>query len=155
FRPFHEFDGDWFWWGKSHCTPDEYKQLYQFTVTYLRDELAVHNFLYAWTPDKNFNTEGEYLERYPGDGYVDLMGTDNYGDFASKSSITLASKKLKIVSDIAAKKNKLAALTETGLQNLPQSDWYTASLLKALQTQKVKLAYVLLWANTTGGFWTP
>lgn len=155
FRPFHEFDGDWFWWGKSHCTPDEYKQLYQFTVTYLRDNMGVHNFLYAWSPDKNFNSETEYLERYPGDDYVDLMGTDNYGDLAAKSSIPLASKKLKIVSDVAAKKNKLAALTETGLQNLPQSDWYTGSLLKALQTQKVKLAYILVWANTTGSFWTP
>src|SRR5687768_777708 len=20
FRPFHEFDGDWFWWGRAHCT---------------------------------------------------------------------------------------------------------------------------------------
>ena len=155
FRPFHEFDGDWFWWGKSHCTPAEYKQLYQFTVTYLRDNMGVHNFLYAWSPDKNFNSETEYLERYPGDKYVDLVGTDNYGDFAAKSTIPLAAKKLKIVSDVAEKKNKLAALTETGLQNLPQSDWYTESLLKALQTQKLKLAYVLLWANTTGSFWTP
>lgn len=155
FRPFHEFDGDWFWWGKSHCTASEYKQLYQFTVTYLRDNMGVHNFLYAWSPDKNFNSEVEYLERYPGDEFVDLLGTDNYGDLATKSSVPLAAKKLKIVSDVAAKKNKLAALTETGLQNLSQSDWYTESLLKALQTQKIKLAFVLVWANTINGFWTP
>jgi len=44
---------------------------------------------------------------------------------------------------------------EKRLQNLPQSDWYTESLLKALQTQKIKLAFVLVWANTINGFWTP
>ncbi|WP_449436797.1 glycosyl hydrolase [Pedobacter steynii] len=36
FRPYHEFDGDWFWWGKSHCTTDEFK----FSV-------EVHCFLFA------------------------------------------------------------------------------------------------------------
>jgi mannan endo-1,4-beta-mannosidase len=45
--PFHEFDGDWFWWGKAHSSVADYKTLYQFTVTYLRDSLGVHNFLYA------------------------------------------------------------------------------------------------------------
>ncbi|RYE54720.1 MAG: hypothetical protein EOP48_11700 [Sphingobacteriales bacterium] len=47
FRPFHEFDGSWFWWGATHCTPQQYKSLYQFTVTYLRDSLQVRNFLYV------------------------------------------------------------------------------------------------------------
>ena len=47
FRPYHEFDGGWFWWGATHCTPDEFKSLWRFTVSYLRDSLDVHNFLYA------------------------------------------------------------------------------------------------------------
>ncbi len=42
FRPWHEFDGNWFWWGKNHCTVEEFKELYRFTVTYLRDSLQVH-----------------------------------------------------------------------------------------------------------------
>ena len=155
FRPFHEFDGDWFWWGASHCTPDQYKALYQFTVTYLRDSLGVHNFIYAWSPDKNFTSESQYLERYPGDAYVDLVGTDNYGDLGATAAPSVASSKLKIVSDYAKSKNKIAALTETGLQNLTQTNWYTGTLLKALQNQKVDLAYVLVWANTKDAFWTP
>src|SRR5687767_5015226 len=27
FRPFHEFDGGWFWWGKPHATRDEFISL--------------------------------------------------------------------------------------------------------------------------------
>ncbi len=155
FRPFHEFDGDWFWWGKAHCTAEDYKKLYQFTVVYLRDSLGVHNFIYAWSPDKNFSSEAQYLERYPGDNYVDLVGSDNYGDLAAGVSPSTAAAKLKIVSDYAKQKNKVAALTETGLANLTRSDWYTQQLLKVLQQQQVELAYVLVWANTTGTFWTP
>ncbi|WP_423147101.1 glycoside hydrolase family 26 protein [Rubrolithibacter danxiaensis] len=154
FRPFHEFDGDWFWWGKSHCTADQYKNLYQFTVTYLRDSLGVINFLYAWSPDRNFNSESEYLERYPGDEYVDLVGMDNYEDM-KQSTPAIAANKLKIVSDYAKKKNKLAALTETGLQNLTRNDWYTSMLAKALQTNKIEIAYALVWANTKDAYWTP
>jgi mannan endo-1,4-beta-mannosidase len=155
FRPFHEFDGGWFWWGASHCTPAQYKQLYQFTVTYLRDDLGVHNFLFAWSPDRNFSSETQYLERYPGDEYVDLVGSDNYEDLKQATSFTVASGKLTIVSEYAKKKNKLAAFTETGLQNLAQNDWYSQKLLKVLTTQKLELAYVMIWANTKGAFWTP
>ena len=155
FRPFHEFDGGWFWWGATHCTAAEYKQLYQFTVTYLRDNLGVHNFIYAWSPDKNFNNETEYLARYPGDEYVDLVGCDNYEDVKQGVNYTVASGKLKVVSDYAIRKNKLAALTETGLQNLAQNDWFTQKLLKVLNNQKVEIAYALIWANTKSAFWTP
>ena len=45
FRPYHEFDGDWFWWGRAHCTIDEFKSLWRFTVSYLRDSIGVHNFI--------------------------------------------------------------------------------------------------------------
>lgn len=39
FRPFHEFDGGWFWWGAPHCTKEEFISLWKFTVSYLRDTL--------------------------------------------------------------------------------------------------------------------
>lgn len=28
FRPWHEMNGGWFWWGASSCTPAQYNQLY-------------------------------------------------------------------------------------------------------------------------------
>ena len=149
FRPYHEFDGDWFWWGKSHCTIDEFKTLCRFTVTYLRDSLQVHNFIYAFSPDNTFSTEEEYLERYPGNDYVDMVGMDNYGDFGRYGKYNLDSgyKKLKIVSDFAVKSNKLAAFTETGLESIPNTAWWTDKLLATLQRGKLKLCYVLVWRN--------
>lgn len=155
FRPFHEFDSDWFWWGKAHCSPQQYQSLYRFTVQYLRDSLQVRNLLYAWSPDRNFTNEAQYLERYPGDEYVDVVGMDNYHDLRQGADPSTAAAKLKIISDYAIRKNKLAALTETGQQNLTQHNWYTASLLKALTLHKPRLAYTMVWSNTREAFWTP
>ncbi len=105
FRPYHEFDGDWFWWGKAHCTVDEFKSLWRFTVSYLRDSLHVHNFIYAFSPDCLFNTEEEYLARYPGDEWVDMVGVDDYNDFGryGKYNVDSGIMKLKIVSGYAIK----------------------------------------------------
>ena len=150
FRPYHEFDGDWFWWGRSHCTTGEFVDLWRFTVSYLRDSLQVHNFLYAFSPDNRFNSESEFLERYPGDEWVDMIGVDNYGDFGryGKYNIEAGYKKLKIVSDLALRKNKLAAFTETGLESIPNANWWTDVLLKTLK-QDLQLCYVLVWRNDT------
>ncbi len=149
FRLYHEFDGDWFWWGKSHCTIYEFKSLWRFTVSYLRDSLMVHNFIYAFSPDNRFSDEVQYLERYPGDEWVDMVGVDNYGDFGRDGKYDVASgiKKLKIVSDYALKAGKLAAFTETGLESIPNTTWWTETLLKALHSSNTRLCYVLVWRN--------
>lgn len=149
FRPYHEFDGGWFWWGKPYCTTEQFKTLWQFTVSYLRDSLGVHNFIYAFSPDNLFTSESVYLDRYPGDAWVDILGTDNYGDWGrdGKYDVEAGIKKLKIVSDYAIKTNKVAAFTETGLESIPNTKWYTDVLLKSLQSNNLQLSYVLVWRN--------
>lgn len=148
FRPYHEFDGGWFWWGKPHCTKEEFVTLWRFTVTYLRDSMRVHNFVYAFSPDNKFITEQEYLDRYPGDEYVDMVGVDNYGDMGrNQYNLEAATKKLKIVSDYAIKAGKLAAFTETGLETIPNPTWWTNTLLKVMKGHHLELAYVLVWRN--------
>ena len=149
FRPYHEFDGDWFWWGRAHCSVDEFKTLWKFTVTYLRDSLEVHNFIYAFSPDNKFNSEKEFLERYPGDDWVDMVGMDNYGDFGrdGKYNIEAGLKKLKIVSDYALKVGKLAAFTETGLESIPNPTWWTETLLTTSKSNNLQLSYALQWRN--------
>lgn len=148
FRPYHEFDGNWFWWGKAHCTREEFIELWRFTVSYLRDSVGVHNFLYAFSPDNRFLTEEEFLDRYPGNEWVDMVGMDNYGDLGrNRTSIDTAALKLKIVSDFAVKNKKLAAFTETGLESIPDPDWWTGTLLKAMTKYDLRLSYVLVWRN--------
>ena len=74
---------------------------------------------------------------------------DNYGDFGrdGKYNLEAGYNKLKIVSEYAKKSGKLAAFTETGLESIPNATWWTGTLLKALQSNKMQLAYVLVWRN--------
>jgi mannan endo-1,4-beta-mannosidase len=150
FRPYHEFDGNWFWWGAGHCTKEEFVSLWRFTVSYLRDSIHVHNVLYAFSPDNQFNSESEFLSRYPGDEWVDMVGMDDYGDMGRDGySLERASRKLKIISDYAKKTGKLAAFTETGLESIPNATWWTEVLLKVMRSSDLELAYVLVWRNDT------
>ena len=145
FRPFHELNGSWFWWGGKNCSPDEIKKLYQFTETYLRDVKAVHNLLYAFNTDR-FATKEEYLERYPGDEYVDIVGFDIYQRGADNEKYMAEfDRTLTTLETIAKEKDKIPALTEFGYGTLPDSTWWTNVFGKVLQTHHV--AYALAWRN--------
>jgi len=161
FRPFHELNGSWFWWGKNHCSPEQLKQLYRFTETYLRDKKNVHSLLYAFNTDR-FNSKDDYLERYPGDEYVDVIGFDIYqkGDILPNDQfIAEMNKSLTMLEQIATSKNKIPALTEFGYNGVPDATWWTNVFDKALQQHSI--AYVLAWRNagvkTAGGkeFYVP
>lgn len=149
FRPFHEHTGSWFWWGEAHCTTEEYLALWHFTVEYLRDEKGLHNLLYAYSPDI-VGTREEYLERYPGDGYVDIIGIDNYQDFKVDGNIDDAVKRLRLIVEIADEKGKVAALTETGIEAIPEADWWTKKFLYALTSDPVasRIAWAMVWRNS-------
>lgn len=157
FRPFHENNGNWFWWGKGRCTADEYKALWRFTVTYLRDSLNVHNLLYAYSTDM-FDSEAQYLERYPGDEWVDILGAENYWDFQSGSSISNGIAQLRTLAKMAGERNKIFALTECGFNGIPVRNWWTQYLLKAIKEDSLarNISYVMVWKNTNlKNYYTP
>jgi hypothetical protein len=144
FRPFHELNGDWFWWGGKHCTPDEFKRLWIFTVQYLRDTKNLHHLLYAYNTDR-FGSREEYLAKYPGDEWVDVIGFDIYQRNSNKEEfIKDIGQMLNTLIKIATEKNKLPALTEFG-GNMRDSVWWTETLLKGIGEHKI--SYVLGWRN--------
>lgn len=162
FRPFHEFDGSWFWWGASYCTPTEYKNLWRFTVEYLRDTKGVNNMLFAFSPDNSYTTEAGYLSRYPGDNYVDILGMDNYGDFNNQgqTGVDRANNKLEIVSNLAKERTKIAALTETGYfvtvgSNNPIPNIYAENFYNAMTNDNVELGFMMFWNNSGNTYCTP
>lgn len=161
FRPFHEFDGSWFWWGADFCSAEDYKAVYQFTVEYLRDTKGVHNILYAFSPDKSYATSTNYLSRYPGDAYVDVLGMDNYGDLNNQgqTGADKANAKLKMLSDLATTKVKIAAMTETGYRVTatvaPVTNWFSTYLYNTLTANSIQISYVMFWNNNLDGYYVP
>ena len=145
FRPFHEWNGSWFWWGKTGCTASEFIQLYQFTVTYLRDIKNVHNLLYAFNSDR-FKDRAAYLERFPGAEWVDILGFDIYQRGNNNAQfVQELDQSLSTLAQIAGTFHKIPALTEFGYNEIPDSSWWTQCLLKAIGTHTI--SYILGWRN--------
>jgi mannan endo-1,4-beta-mannosidase len=144
FRPFHELTGNWFWWGKNTSSAAEFKILWRFTIDYLCKKKKLHNLLIVYSA-ADFESEEEFLERYPGDDYVDFIGFDNYCFKNIAEYQTKLDRRLSIVDAVAAKHYKVACLPETGYEQIPQANWWTGVLLPTLA--KHKLSYVMAWRN--------
>lgn len=144
FRPFHELTGTWFWWCKNTSSPKEFKKLWRFTIKYLRKKKNLHNLLIVYST-ADFESEKEFLERYPGDNYVDFMGFDNYCYKNVTYYQNNLNRRLAIMDSIAAKHHKVACLPETGYEQIPMATWWTDVLLPTLA--KHKLSYIMAWRN--------
>ncbi len=149
FRPYHEHNHTWSWWGRSACTVVEYNALWKMTVEHLRDHHKLHHLLYAISPQE-INTESQYLDRYPGDDDVDILGMDDYRLW-DRSTVRVLGKSLDVVATLAENRGKIAALTEVGIDKVPIEDWWTRYLLAAIQYSDMskKIAWTLVWRNAS------
>ena len=147
FRPWHEMNGGWFWWGANSCTPAQYNQLYANTYHRLT-KAGCSNIVWAWSPNLGSEKTVEaFLERFPGEQYVDMVGIDIYefdnDDAAYQQNLSAS---LDVMMAAAKKVGKIPALTETGCRGISQKkDWFTKTLWPVLQ--KYQVSYVLFWRN--------
>jgi mannan endo-1,4-beta-mannosidase len=55
---------------------------------------------------------------------------------------------MRTISTLAKERNKVAALTETGLEGVSNPQWFTQVILEPLKANKdIEVAYVLVWRN--------
>lgn len=74
-RPFHELDGAWFWWGKGGA--DNFVKLWRIMYDRYTNYHGLDNLI--WVLGYSGNGRG-YASWYPGDDYVDIVGADSYND---------------------------------------------------------------------------
>lgn len=149
FRPYHEHTGSWFWWGEKGCTPEEYKALWRLTADYLRNTRQLNNLLLVYSTAE-FRDTAHYLERYPGDDYVDIIGFDSYMRNPERTEsrdyfLGYISERLSLLTAIGTAHNKPICFAETGLEQIPVPDWWTKTLWETIHQHPI--AYVLLWRN--------
>ena len=147
FRPYHEHNHTWSWWGKSSCSKDTFIALWKMTIDFLRKDCHLHHLLYAISPQDPENID-QYLNRYPGDDYVDILGLDSYSLW-NQNSVSQLAKILSDLSVLAKDRGKVAALTEAGIENVTIPDWWTNYLLHALRNKEYpnNMAWALIWRN--------
>ena len=72
-RPFHEFDGAWFWWGKGG--PEAFKSLWRIMYDRFTNLHKLNNLIWV------LGYSGQQNDGwYPGDDVVDCIGADAYTD---------------------------------------------------------------------------
>ena len=122
-RPFHESDGKWFWWGRKG--PEVASELYKLMYHLFVGDYALDNLLWVWNcPLK---------EGYPGDDYVDVISVDIYLESYKKTDYMQEYEAL----TRATSHNKVAALAEIGY--LPD--------IEMLSNSRVPYAYFMTWSK--------
>jgi mannan endo-1,4-beta-mannosidase len=90
FRPYHEMNGNWFWWGGR---PGEkgsaalYRQLFDRFVHVHH----LNNLIWVWNSDRPSGSAGKIADFYPGAQYVDVVTIDIYGEFLQSYYDTMLS----------------------------------------------------------------
>ena len=122
-RPFHESDGDWFWWGAKGS--ETAKELYKLMFDYYTKVHHLDNFLWVWNC--------RLKEGYPGDEYVDVISVDIYLEKYTKTDYH--EDYIKLIESTT--KNKVAALAEVGY--IPD--------VKMLEQSHTPWTYYMTWSK--------
>lgn len=155
FRPWHENNGGWFWWGYPHCTPDEFRALYTLTQDYISNsKFQNSNILWSYSPNLMGNmTEEIFLQWYPGDDRIDLIGLDAYEWGTEEDFVRQTNADLDMLCAFGKAHNKPVALTECGFKNIPDPTWWSRVILPIIKAHP--LSYALVWRNYVEEYFGP
>jgi mannan endo-1,4-beta-mannosidase len=125
FRPYHEMNGNWFWWGGRPGDKGSaalYRQLFDRFVHVHH----LNNLIWVWNSDRPSPNAGGIADFYPGAKYADVVTIDIYGEYLQTYYDTM----LSIAGD------KPVALGEVG----------TMPTLDVLAKQP-RWAYFMMWSG--------
>ncbi|MBO4981184.1 MAG: beta-mannosidase [Lachnospiraceae bacterium] len=122
-RPFHEADGTWFWWGAKGAAVA--KELYLLMFAHYTQVHKLNNLLWVWNC--------RLPEGYPGDDFVDVISVDVY--LPEYQASDYAKEYRELIE--ATGSHKVAALAEVGY--LPD--------LNLLMGSHIPWAYYMAWSK--------
>jgi mannan endo-1,4-beta-mannosidase len=80
FRPYHEINGNWFWWD-GRPGPDGSAALYRQIYDRFVNVHHLDNLLWVWNVNAPGGNAGSIADYYPGPAYADILTIDIYGEF--------------------------------------------------------------------------
>lgn len=141
-RPLHEMNGDFFWWGineynNKQTNVEDYRILWKDMHQTLTEDYGLDNLIWTYSsiPDLGWNANA--LAYFPGANVVDLVGLDYYHadlDFSELEAFTALDKNIPVV------------LSEVGPSDGGYGNWDEIQLVNLL---KGKAAYFLQWHSWT------
>ena len=144
-RPFHEFNGNWFWWGAA---PDgqDYIKLWRHMHDYFTRTKKLKNLIWVWAGSRESGPWMQPLAKYyPGQAYVDIVGIDMYNDILDEAAV----KAYRELSSLG----KPFALAEYGPDNKTTTKTGTldlTTLISQIKAVMPNVIYFKTWADYTG-----
>lgn len=148
FRPLHESNGDWFWWGQAD--PVGFRSLWRGMFGYLSTTLGLHNMLWVYSANRNLGDDlSDPTRLYPGDAVVDLVGLDIYDDDLTDTEPGYAA---------LVALGKPFGITEYGASNWPTAHDGAVELPNGEVIRLVKQTYprsvlATAWYSSDGNNW--
>ncbi len=163
FRPFHEMNGNWFWYCATSngltVSAEVWTALWKYVHDYYTEDLKLDNLIWVYSPNVSSNendkmgTTMSTMYCFPGKEYCDIVGTDWY--FVNTASSNPAGYK-----DVIDGSGYIGALTEFGPsgdlladpeKNQNQIDLFNCSdfdkFIEQIAGAGNKFAYVLAWSG--------
>lgn len=97
FRPLHEAEGAWFWWGAKG--PEPAKKLWDILYDRLTNKHKLNNLIWEWN--------SVAASWYPGNDKVDMVSADTYsqGDHGVSSLFTISRQRIVCIRQFVGVKN--------------------------------------------------
>ncbi|MDR2736698.1 MAG: hypothetical protein LBB49_03960, partial [Gracilibacteraceae bacterium] len=168
YRPFHEMNGNWFWWGQSKVKDGkrESVELWRFTWEYLTYDKGLRHLIWVWAPDIVATTPN-WRPYWPGSMYVDVVAMDAYIEMVKDENDNAVlppntpmldnggsfSKCYRHLEQIASEEGGLPiAIAETGFKysNKREAAVWLEKYPAFLDSLDVKPRYLMFWSGTTG-----
>ena len=140
-RPFHEMNGDFFWWGidaynnNQQSNVEAFKELWKDLYITLTQKYELDNLIWIYSAIPTLNWTGTSTAYYPGDEFVDLVGLDYYGESISFPDY----EQLNAL-------GKTIVMSEIGPFGDAYGKWDETEIIEKL---KGKAAYFLQWHSWT------
>lgn len=143
FRPYHEMNGSWFWWG-GRPGKDGYQALWIQLYKYYTEHHKLNNLLWVWSSDRPWEGFEEY---YPGHEYVDILGCDIYP--LKDTTIVFRQEWYERIKKLAGEKpfgltEHSVLPTEAEFENQPEFIWFLSwndMVLNENSLERVKEVY--------------
>jgi mannan endo-1,4-beta-mannosidase len=132
-RPFHEMNGGWFWWGDQD--PQTFQRVWRHMFTYYTGVKRLNHLLWVYGPNKG----PRIADYYAGDAFVDIIGLDAYTDSIDAKSMTGY--------DALAKIKKPFGFTEYGPHgpSNPPGDFDYRRLIEGFRKDFPRTTFFMSW----------
>lgn len=125
-RPFHENEGDWFWWG--NCDGHVVQELYRLMYDRYTNHFGLNNLIWVFNSTRK--------DRYPGDDFADVITRDMYPPAHSHTAHADELEELRRIPG----NGKLYAIAETG----------TIPDVRAVCENHIPWSWYMTWSNEFG-----